>query len=246
MCRMFFQCALEPFNIEYELLKKFVSSCRWQYLRKYNLFGHHGLGWGFAYIPEDEKNLVIKHDITPIYQADWKNLKNLKTRFLLVHARKTMPWKRNFNDVHPININENYVIVHNGIIKNFSFPQLETEKLETIKSETKLDTRKYLCSIIDKLNTGLNLKEALESLFNSIQIGAAANAFLFNSRECNIINYHNTNFNGRHHTLFITKNQHKLFVSTTPIKNDMLELPNRVLIRVNLRDLDLKFEKLSF
>ena len=106
---MFFKCSLEPFHIDYKILKKYVKSCHWRYLRKYDLLGHHGLGWGFAYISENDNDLVIKRDITPIYHADWKNLTKIKTRFLLVHARKTLPWKKNFGNVHPINIKEKYL-----------------------------------------------------------------------------------------------------------------------------------------
>ena len=61
-------------------MKKFVSSCHWQYFRKYNIFGHHNLGWGFAYLPESRsKNLIVKRDITPIYYADWESLTKIKT-----------------------------------------------------------------------------------------------------------------------------------------------------------------------
>jgi predicted glutamine amidotransferase len=87
MCRMFFKCSLEPFRMDYEILKEYVKSCHWRYLRKYDLLGHHGLGWGFAYVSENDNKLVIKRDINPIYHADWKNLTKIKTRFLLVHAR---------------------------------------------------------------------------------------------------------------------------------------------------------------
>jgi len=244
---MFFQCSIEPFNVNYKILKKFIASCHWQYLRKYNLFGHHGLGWGFAFIPENNDNkLIIKRDITAIYKADWKNLTKIKTRFLLVHARKTSPLNRNFINIHPINIGEKYLIAHNGIIKNSSFPKLEKPHLEDIKNSSDLDTRKYLCTIIDKLNDDLNLKKALEITFKKISIKSSANAFLFNSEECNVITYHNTSFDGRHHTLFLTKEQDTLFVCTTPIKNHAKEIPNRSLIQVNLQNLKVNTVKLEF
>ena len=245
MCRMFFQCAKEPFNISKTFLKKFVSSCHRQYLRKYNLFGHHNFGWGFAYISEKEEKLIIKRDITPIYQADWYGLNKLKTRFLLVHARKAFPWNKNINDIHPISINESYQIVHNGVIKPNSFIKLNNAELEKFRSETKLDTRRYLCFIIDKLKSGLNLKSSLEEIFNTIEIGAGANAFLFNAKECNIISHHNTNFNGRHHTLFIKKYNKKINVCTTPIIDGSLEIPNNSLIQLDLKNLEMKLMNLK-
>jgi len=246
MCRMFFQCSIEPFNIEYKLLKKFISSCHWHYLRKYNLFGHHGLGWGFAYIPEhNSTKLIIKRDITAIYKADWKNLTKIKTRFLLVHARKTLPWKKKLEDVHPINIGEKYIIAHNGIIKNSSFPNLHNPRLEQEKKRTDLDTRKYLCFIIDKLKDGLDLKETLETVFSKIVLGAGANAFLFNLTQCNVISYHNSNFNGRHHTLFLKKENNTILVSTTPLRSKMKEIPNQSLIQIDLGNLLIKMNKLD-
>ncbi|MFX1355774.1 MAG: hypothetical protein ACFFA8_00680 [Promethearchaeota archaeon] len=242
---MFFQCSTEPFTIEYNLLKKFIDSCHWQYFRKYNVFGHHGLGWGFAYIPEDDTNkLIIKRDINPIYHSDWESLSKLYTKFLLVHARKSFPWKKNNFNIHPINIGGKYLITHNGVIKNSSFPKLNNPELEIINSSTNLDTRKYLCFILDQLKQKHNLKNTLEYIFKILKLGAGANAFLFNSVECNVINYHNTNFNGRHHALFISKSKSKIFVSTSPIIKKTKEIPNKSLIQIKLKDLALKIHKL--
>ena len=246
MCRMFFKCSLEPFRMDYKILKEYVKSCHWRYLRKYDLLGHHGLGWGFAYIPENDNKLVIKRDISPIYHADWKNLTKIKTQFLLVHARKTLPWKKNFGNVHPINIEEKYLITHNGIIKSFPSKNLKNPKLDKIYNETDLDTRKYLCSIINELQEGNNLKSGLENIFKGIEIGAGANAFLFNSHFCNVITNHKNNFNGRHHTLFLSKNHNDILVSTTPFAENAKEIPNHSLIQIDLNDLNLNMVKLEF
>ncbi len=243
---MFFKCSLEPFNINYTFLKQFIASCHWRYFKKYDLFGHHGLGWGFAYLSENNKELVIKRDINPIYHADWESLIKIKTRFLLVHARKTLPWKRRFENVHPIDIGEKYLITHNGIIKNFPEKKLNTPKLNTIYKETDLDTRKYLCSIIDQIQELNDLKSGLELIFKEIEIGAGANAFLFNSQMCNVITNHKTNFNGRYHTLFINRNNSEIFVSTTPLIKNAKEIPNYSLIQIDLANLDTNFTKLNF
>ena len=244
MCRMFFKCSTEPFNFEINILKKFVKSCHWQYLHIYNLYGHHNLGWGFAYLNESLK-LVIKRDINPIYKADWKALSKIKTRFLLVHARKAHPWKKNFKDIHPINIQQNYLIAHNGVIKTDSFPSLKDPTLERVRASTSLDTRRYLCAILDKVNNGTSLKIALEEIFRTVEIAAGANAFLFNSKECNIINHHNTNFNGRHHTLFIKISDDNMLACTTPLLESMKEIPNDTLININLSDLSTKLMRLK-
>jgi predicted glutamine amidotransferase len=239
-------CSLEPFYLDRKILNKFIKSCHWRYLRKYDLLGHHGLGWGFTYLSENSDKLVTKRDITPIYHASWKELTKIKTRFLLVHARKTLPWKRNFKDVHPININEDYLLTHNGIIKNFPNKKLSTPKLDRIYKETDLDTRKYLCSIISELHEGNPLKIGLESIFKDIEIGAGANAFLFNSKKCNVITNHKNNFNGRHHTIFISKNHSNILVSTTPLTKNAKEIPNYTLVQINLDDLNLNTMKLEF
>jgi len=245
MCRMFFQCSLEPFNIDFNILKSFIKSCHWRYFKKYDIVGHHGLGWGFAYIPENGKKLVIKRDITPIYHADWKNLTKIKTRFLLVHARKSYPWKKSMNDIHPININENYVITHNGTIKNSSFPKVIDPKLDNIMNKTNLDTRKYLCCIIDNLKQGFDLKNALESVLSKLELELGANAFLFNFKECNIIKNQNEKFTGRHRTLFLSKNKNQILVSTTPLKSNAKEIANNSLIQINLANLKMKMINLE-
>jgi len=228
MCRMFFKCSLKPFYINYTILKPFLATCRWRYFRKYDIFGHHSLGWGFAYLSENNKELVIKRDINPIYHADWESLTKIKTRFLL------------------INISEKYLITHNGIIKNFPKKKLNIPKLDRIYKETDLDTRKYLCSIIDQTQEHKDLARSLEFVFKEIEIGAGANAFLFNSQICNVITNHNTNFNGRHHTLFISRNSSEIIVSTTPLTNNAKEIPNYSLIQIDLANLDTNFTKLDF
>jgi len=243
---MFFKCSLEPFYLDYKILKKFIKTCHWHYLRKYDILGHHGLGWGFSYLSESDNKLVIKRDITPIYHADWKNLTKIRTRFLLVHARKTLPWKKSLENVHPINIQEKYLITHNGVIKNFPKKKLKNPQLDKIYNDTDLDTRKYLCSIINELQKGNTLKNGLENIFKSIEIGAGANAFLFNSQNCNIITNHKTNFNGRHHTLFLSKTQDGILVSTTPLTENAKEIPNYSLIQTNLNNLNLNMVKLEF
>lgn len=246
MCRMFFKCSLEPSCLDLKILKKYIKSCHWRYFRKYDILGHHGLGWGFAYLSEDEGDLVIKRDITPIYHADWNKLSKINTRFLMVHARKTLPWKKNIGDVHPIGIKDKYFLTHNGIIKNFPSKKLRNPRLNKIYNETGLDTRKYLCSIINELQEGKNLKIGLENIFKEIEIGAGANAFLFNSKRCNVITNHKNNFNGRHHTLFISKNQSDLLVSTTPLTKNAIEIPNYALLQINIEDLNLNMVKLEF
>jgi predicted glutamine amidotransferase len=243
---MFFKCSLEPSYLDYNILQEYVKSCHWRYFRKYDILGHHGLGWGFAYLSEGDNNLVIKRDITPIYHADWESLTQIKTRFLLVHARKTLPWKKKFENIHPINIKEKYLIVHNGIIKNFSKKNLENPELDEIYTNTDLDTRKYLCSIIDELKNGKNLKASLENVFKNIEIGAGANAFLFNTKICNVITNHKTNYNGRHHTLFIDRKHNSVIVSTTPLTYNAKEIPNYALIQIDLNDLDMNMVELEF
>jgi len=61
-----------------------------------------------------------------------------------------------------------------------------------------------------------------------------------------VITNHNTNFNGRHHTLFISRDNNEVIVSTTPITTSAIEIPNYSLIQINLANLDMNFTKLNF
>ena len=118
-------------------------------------------------------------------------------------------------------------------------------KLNTIFKETNLDTRKYLCYIMDNLKQGINLKESLEDVLKNIEIGLGANAFLFNSKECNIIKYQNEKFSGRHRTLFITRDNSSVLASTSPLKPKMKEIPNYSLIHINLSNLEINLTNLE-
>jgi predicted glutamine amidotransferase len=211
------------------------------------MLGHHSQGWGHAYLSEDDKQLIVKRDITPIYRADWKNISKIKTRFLLVHARKSLPKNKTIEDVHPINIREKYLMVHNGTISRDSFPRtLEDSRLEEISNNTEMDTRKYLCLLMDELkDSNSDLKMAVESTFRKIRSGGTANAFLFNLHECAIIKRQKDSLRGRHATLFLTKEKNSILVCTTPISRPAKEIPDKSLIQVDLSDLSMKYSKLE-
>jgi predicted glutamine amidotransferase len=222
----------EPQTIPQSILKQFVKSCHWNYFKRYDIIGHHNAGWGFSYIPLKSRELIIKRVSCPIYRCEWEKLSKIKTRFLLIHARKTIFGNKRIENVHPINIGGSYIIAHNGTIKMKSFPSLNDKRLQLILDNTDLDTRRYLCTILDNLNRHENIRKAIEITLNSIHVNSAANAFLFNLHECHIIKYQSDSFNARHTTLFLDKSFNRLLISTTPLTTSALEVPNKALLSI--------------
>lgn len=248
MCRMLIHYSIPPKTISLEILKAFVKSCHWTYLKRYNLAGHHNAGWGFAYIPLNSRKLIIKRTLHPIYHCKWEDLTQIKTRFLLIHARKTLFGEKRLENVHPINIKGKYILVHNGTIQMKSFPPLNDNRLQIIQANTDLDTRKYLCTILDNLKHKNNLKDAIETTLKAIHVNSAANAFLFNLKECHIIKYQSNTYNARHTTLFIDKSSDGLLISTTPLTHNAMEIPNKSLISIPEllnNKLSLEFNKIN-
>ncbi|TXT64008.1 MAG: hypothetical protein BAJALOKI1v1_630011 [Promethearchaeota archaeon] len=233
MCRMLLYYAMHPETIPYDLLYKFIKSCHWNYFKRYDLVGHHGAGWGFAYLPINKQRILIKRSLHPNYHCKWQDLTKIKTRLLLIHARKTIFGEKKLENVHPIDIRGKYALVHNGTIKMSSFPRLKNNRLQMIQKNTDLDTRRYLCTILDNLETLGDIKDAIEATLQTIHTNSAANAFLFNSEECHIIKHQNTTFNGRHTTLFIEKTSKNVIISTTPLSVKALEIPNKSLISIS-------------
>lgn len=229
---MLIHYSLQPNNIPIEVLKKFIQSCHWNYLKKYDIFGHHGVGWGFAYIPIDSKKLIIRRTLHPIYNCKWQDLAKIKTRFLLIHARKTLFGKKTLANVHPICVGDSFCLAHNGTIKMSSFPVLNDNNLQYIQNNSDLDTRRYLCTILDHLKSQNSIKNAIELTLKNIHVNSAANAFLFNLNECHIIKYQNDSFNGRHTTVFIEKILNRILISTTPLSSKALEIPNGSLLSI--------------
>lgn len=242
---MFLCCSRKAFRLDHEFLERFVASCHWNYFRKYDLLGHHNLGWGVAYLSEHQRDLKVIRDLTPIYKADWKGLERIKTRFMVVHARKSFPWKKSREDIHPIDVGENYMMTHNGTIKADSFPNLINQDLERMKRETGLDTRKYLCSVLESIKNHQDVKTAFERVLKNIEIGIAANCFLFNAKECHVVNHHHSKFNGRHRTLFLSKGSGIITISTTPIYSGAMEIENNALISIDVSNCSMKFEHLT-
>ncbi len=248
MCRMILQYSLQPRTISMEILRSFIKSCHWGYFNNYDLIGHHGAGWGVSYITNDSQQLVIKRSLQPIYKFNWQDLLTLKTRFLIIHARKSIFGERRLQNVHPINVEGKYCLVHNGTIKMSSFPDLNDAKLHKIQKNTDLDTKRYLCTILDNFRSQKTLEKAIEATLKEIEVSSAANGFLFNLNECHIIKYQNSTFNGRHTTLFIDKFPNRLLISTTPLTSTALEIPNQSLLSIpalNSTKLTILFKKLA-
>lgn len=245
---MFIHLSNQPKNISFNLLERFVKSCHWDYFKKYDLVGHHDAGWGFAYIPKNSKKLLLKRTLYPIYSCKWQDLTKIKTKFLLVHARKTIFGEKTTENVHPINIRGEYSIAHNGTIRMDSFQDLDDSLLQEIQKNSDLDTRRYLCTILDNLNKLRNVKEAIEMTLRNIEVNSAANAFLFNLDECYIIKYQKNTFNGRHTTLFFDKTSDGLTICTTPLSSTAQEIPNKSLITIKelgSRHINIEFDRLK-
>lgn len=242
MCRMMCLFSDQSFQIPFEYLQSFVKNCRFGNWNFQDFMAPHRAGWGFAWrdlthSKSNSKNhsctpfLRIKRGLRPIWENKWEDLCKIKSDMFVIHARWALPWDVKFSNVHPITIDGRTFLVHNGIISNNSFPPLKEPKYQQIFQNTKLDSRKYLLSLLDAQKKHENVSDAISSVVKYFCNDLSANGFLFNSQNVWIIDWHNSPIIQRYtYDLAINKHNGIFCVASMPLTKYFKHIPNKTLL----------------
>ena len=122
MCRMIF--AVGKINVG-SLIDDFITLASDQnekHEKNINKIFKHGDGWGIAYFENDE--IKVFRSTKAVYEdPQVDQFRNLKTNFLILHARKASKGSKNIQNVHPFEYKLNgshYLFFHNGTIQDES------------------------------------------------------------------------------------------------------------------------------
>ncbi len=245
MCRM--MCFFSPneISIPMDYLKSFVRASHWGKYKLQDFIGQHRMGWGVSWF---DKNGAIKtqRSIDPIWRSNWKNLTKIKSRCIVLHARRCAPSATNNRDVHPIVIDNKNYMFHNGVIKKDSFPQLDNPELNEILKSTSMDTRRYLATFLDELEKNEDFVETFRRTLPKITVSPSANAFLLNSTDIYIVKYKIEKLHKKAVYQLNIKNFDKggYCVSVIPFDKSFKGIPNKSCIKYNFRSNKIEFNKL--
>lgn len=226
MCRMIACFHDAPISLDRDLLAQFVKNCHWGNWRVQDWLGHHGMGWGVAWM-DPAGTIRTWRSLNPIWRDPWWALPRLKSRLIVVHARFALPWKVRRDDVHPITLDDRHFLAHNGTIKLASFAPLETPALERARRETTLDTRRYLAAVLDGMATGAAPLDAIAGVLRQVRPVPSANAFFFSRAQFTAVEYQTAPLFQRYTYVLAVKRLHPgTCVSSIPFDETFSRLPN--------------------
>ncbi|MHA1733759.1 MAG: class II glutamine amidotransferase [Promethearchaeota archaeon] len=236
MCRMLVVFGPREVSIPGEYLQRFVRNCRWGNRRVQDWTGHHASGWGVSWLDPDSGTIRVKRTIRPIWNSGWRDLLEVRSRLVVLHARKSLPWKRKFEDVHPITHDRHHYVVHNGIISLAAIP-VPSGNLGREFARTKLDTRRYLLSVLDSARGGDILEGILRvtRALDGRALRPSANAFFFGREDLYVVShFKRTPLQVHTYQLYASRLHGRGYcVSSVPLPGSII-LPNHAVLHYGL------------
>ena len=119
----------------------------------------HSDGWGIAYLEENRFQLF--HSIKPVYEDFFPNeIRERKTDFVIIHARKQGKGKVCLENTHPFFLNsedKEWVFCHNGTI----IDDILNEGKFQPKGNT--DSERLFCSWLNRLKKGESIEKIIDN-----------------------------------------------------------------------------------
>ncbi|MBD3351803.1 MAG: hypothetical protein GF364_09990 [Candidatus Lokiarchaeota archaeon] len=249
MCRMMAFFGKNMNSIPSEYLTKFVQMCHYGNWKRGDFTGHHAMGFGVAWLDQDTR-IHVKRSIMPIWKTKWEDLLKIRSRCIVLHARKCPPQSIKFQDVHPITIDKKTFMFHNGTIDKKSFPNLRDPYLNKISKTTSMDTRKYLATYLDLMNQPSfagNIPKIFSNLNKDITLKSSANSFILNRNKLLIVELmrQHSVFKTLKYILNIKKMDTKNYcISVAPFDDDFMPIPNKTTLEYDFDSEKLKISKI--
>ncbi len=173
MCRMIFAVGNINTNSLIEDFIALASDQNEKHEKNIDKEFKHGDGWGIAYFENDD--IKVFRSTKAVYEdPQIDQFRNLKTNFLILHARKASKGTVNIENVHPFEYKLNgnhYLFFHNGTIRDEIHLDNQFQPVGTTDSE------RLFYSFLSNTNGQLTEK-ALRSRLIEIKDFTAANFIL--------------------------------------------------------------------
>jgi len=168
-------------------------------------------GWGIAYLDEND-NWVTEKSIKPIPEDPLVNeLRNIKTKLAIIHARKGSKGNRSTKNTHPFKYND-YAFCHNGHVRN------PIRYNKSYKPQGETDSEKLFYAIISNLNKKENnLTEAISKVLRENNYCKGTNIIFSTKNDSYIAVKENTRPSYYH--MFVGKTKDTVIVSSEVIAN---------------------------
>jgi len=234
MCRML--VAVGNFNIDY-LIQDFILMASDQNEKHENNVDKefkHGDGWGIAYF-ENHEIKVFRSTKAVFEDPQVDQFRNLKTNFVILHARKASKGSVETQNVHPFEhkLNGNhYLFFHNGTIRD------EIHFDNHFQPVGKTDSERLFYSFLSDTNGQLTEK-TLRSRLTEIRDFTAANFILTDGEVTYASSWYSENPN--YYTLKVLQTPGRVIVASEVLPHyktaDWLRLKNHDIVSVRTADL---------
>lgn len=242
MCRMIL--AVGKFNTDW-LIQDFIlmaSDQNEKHEKNIDKEFKHGDGWGIAYLSKDE--FKIFRSTKAVYEdAQIEQFRNLKTNFVILHARKTSKGDVVLENVHPFEYKLNghhYLFFHNGTIREEMDYDYQYQPVGTTDSE------RLFYYLLTNTN-GQVTENELRSKLNSLKDYTAANFMLSDGK----ITYASSWYaeNPKYYTLKVFQKSDSVILASEVLPHykadDWLKLENQDIVSVRTSNLSVKINGTS-
>lgn len=237
MCRMIL--AVGKFNTDW-LIQDFLlmtSDQNEKHEKNIDKEFKHGDGWGIAYL--EKRELKIFRSTSAVYEDDQINqFRDLKTNFLILHARKASKGKVVLENVHPFQYHLNgrqFLFFHNGTIRD----ELTFEDRFRPKGTT--DSERLFYYLLTNSHGQLT-SALLESKLKKLKDFTAANFILTDTDKTYAGNWYSENPN--YYTLKVLQQPELILVASEVLphykKANWKKLENHDIVSVAKSDLSIK------
>ncbi len=167
----------------------------------------HSNGWGAAYLQDGQ--WIIKKSLAPIYKDEnIKDLQDVKTNLLILHARKSTKGKETVENTHPFfhSKDEDLVFCHNGTIRD----SISHDETFSVKGET--DSEKLFYSLLTDLEKSISHEKTILENLNRYQKITGTNIIL-SSKEKTIVAFRKTKY-PKYYEMALGKKDNCLIISS--------------------------------
>lgn len=190
---------------------------------------YHKDGWGIAY--QDNNQFIIKKSLKPVFEDNTEEFNEIKTNFVILHARFKTVGDTKFENTQPYQHGE-FVYCHNGTIKK----EIKYNK-DKFKPIGNTDSEQLFYSILSK---DLPIQKAIKKTFDGIELKPNSNIILSNKEKTYIYSSYRTLPN--YLQMYVGKGENVIVISSEKIpqlNGEWNKLPFETVIEINNNTLEI-------
>ena len=234
MCRMIFAAGKFNMNWLIDDIIQMASDNNEKHEENANGKFKHSDGWGLTYLEGD--NLKTFRSVAPIYEdSQIYQFKKLKTRLIILHARKSTKGNVTMPNIHPFenrNGSAHYLFFHNGTVRD----KLTFDPGFQVQGTT--DSEKFFYYLLSGNFGELNLNWIKKKLLE-LKDFSGANFILTDGKHSFVADWYS--LNPRYYTMKMFKQKNSVIIASEVLPHyrqaDWFHLKNFSVISIRTTDL---------